>query len=314
MGSGHTKKLSKWMTKHGDVIVPVSDPRESDLVIPIMGPTGVGKSTFINTVYGRNVMTVGHDLQSCTSKIEHVIVPHPRDRNRRIVFVDTLGFDDTYVDDAQVLKLIAVWLARSYSDGMKLSGIVYLHEISQTRMFGTSRKTLTMFNKLCGDDALKNVILATTKWSGIDDEVGQRRELQLCDTYWKPMLAQGSRMARFTYTRESAWDIVNLIICRDVVDGNVLIQRELVDLQVTLPETQAGRALRYTLEELLELQRDMARQLREENGAQGSEELRRRQEELSQQLRSTLHQIQELKVPFSKRILSFLFPSKKSRA
>jgi hypothetical protein len=58
-------------------------------------------------------MTVGHDLRSCTSKIEHVIVPHPRDRNRRIVFVDTLGFDDTYVDDAQVLKLIAVWLARS---------------------------------------------------------------------------------------------------------------------------------------------------------------------------------------------------------
>jgi len=58
-------------------------------------------------------MMVGHDLQSCTNKIEHVIAHHPRDRSRRIVFVDTLGFDDTYVDDAVVLKLIAVWLARS---------------------------------------------------------------------------------------------------------------------------------------------------------------------------------------------------------
>jgi hypothetical protein len=186
---------------------------------------------------------------------------------------------------------------------MKLAGIVYLHEISQTRMFGTSRKNLTMFNKLCGDDALKNVILATTKWGDIGDEVGRRRELQLCDTYWKTMLAQGSRMARFTCTRESAWDIVNLIICRDAVDGHILIQRELVDLRITLPETQAGRTLRYTLEES---QREIARQLREENGAQGSEDLRWRQEELSQQLHSTLHQIQELKVPFSKRILSFL--------
>ena len=58
-------------------------------------------------------MTVGHDLQSCTSKIEHVIVPHPDDPNRRIVLVDTIGFDDTYIDDVQVLRLIAVWLARS---------------------------------------------------------------------------------------------------------------------------------------------------------------------------------------------------------
>jgi hypothetical protein len=35
-------------------------------------------------------------------------------------------------------------------------------------MFGASRKNLTMLNKLCGDDALKNVILATTKWSHAD--------------------------------------------------------------------------------------------------------------------------------------------------
>jgi hypothetical protein len=58
-------------------------------------------------------MDVGHDLQSCTSKIEHVIIPHPSDPSRRIVFVDTPGFDDTYVADAEILKHIAVWLAKS---------------------------------------------------------------------------------------------------------------------------------------------------------------------------------------------------------
>lgn len=58
-------------------------------------------------------MTVGHDLRSCTSKIRHVIIPHPKDPTRRVVLVDTPGFDDTYVDDTSILKLIAVWLARS---------------------------------------------------------------------------------------------------------------------------------------------------------------------------------------------------------
>jgi hypothetical protein len=181
---------------------------------------------------------------------------------------------------------------------MKLAGFIYLHEISQTRMFGTSRKNLTMFNKLYGDDALKNVVLATTKWSHIPEDVGWRREQQLSNTYWKRMLNLGSRMAWFTCTRESAWAIVNSIISNDPVNGHV----ELVDLQITLPETEAGTSLCYTLEELVEMQREMARQLREENGAQG----------LSRQLQSTLHQTRELKSP-GKRILSFLFSSKESR-
>jgi hypothetical protein len=48
---------------------------------------------FINHVIGKSVMDVGHDLQSCTSEIEHAIVPHPNDPSRRIVFIDTPGID-----------------------------------------------------------------------------------------------------------------------------------------------------------------------------------------------------------------------------
>jgi len=172
-------------------------------------------------------------------------------------------------------------------------------------MFGTARKNLTMFNKLCGDDALKNVMLATTKWSEIPEDVGRRREEQLANTYWKRMVGLGSRMAQFTCTRESAWAIVNPIIYKDPVDVHTLIQEELVDLQKHLSESEAGKTLRYTLEELLELQRDMARQLREET--QASDELQERQEEISRRLTSTLHQIQELKVPLSRRIIGFFF-------
>lgn len=67
----------------------------------------------INQIAGREAVIVGHDLQSCTSSIQHVIIPHPTDSGRRIILVDTPGFDDTYVDDAEILRRIALWLARS---------------------------------------------------------------------------------------------------------------------------------------------------------------------------------------------------------
>ena len=58
-------------------------------------------------------MAVGHDLESCTSAVQHHILRNPADDKRRIVLVDTPGFGDTYLDDTEVLKRIALWLARS---------------------------------------------------------------------------------------------------------------------------------------------------------------------------------------------------------
>ena len=158
-----------------------------------------------------------------------------------------------------------------------------------------------MFDKLCGDDALKNVILATTKWSEVELDMGSRRENQLLDKYWSKMIAQGSRMARFMNTHESAWDIINLILDSDPIGA--LIQKELVDLQKILPETEAGKTLRCTLQQLLEAQRASVRQLQKDSEAGGDDGLRQRHEETTKQLHSTLHQIQELQVPLGRRIL-----------
>ena len=62
---------------------------------------------------GKQAVVVSHDLVSCTSSIQHVITPHPTEPDRRVILVDTPGFDDTYVDDAEILDRIALWLARS---------------------------------------------------------------------------------------------------------------------------------------------------------------------------------------------------------
>ena len=64
---------------------------------------------------GRNVVEVGHGLRSRTTKIQPVIMdPHPSDPSRRLIFVDTPGSDDTHIDDTEILRRIAAWLALSY--------------------------------------------------------------------------------------------------------------------------------------------------------------------------------------------------------
>jgi len=195
--------------------------------ILIMGLTGVGKSTFINTAAGRTAIPVGHDLQSCTTTIEHVIV-HRSDPARRIVFVDTPGFIGNWAHDKQILSLIVDWLASSCS-GMKLAGIVYLHEISQARI-DPARENLQMFNTLCRHPAFKNVVLATTKWSDMADVDRQR----VSEQYWT-----GADMRPFDNTYESAWAIVDGILNKVPVNGP-LISQELINLQKRL--SQAGVA------------------------------------------------------------------------
>ena len=59
-------------------------------------------------------MRVGHDVSSCTSKLQYAIVDTPPLLvGHRVIIVDTPGFDDTYVDDVEILRRISVWLASS---------------------------------------------------------------------------------------------------------------------------------------------------------------------------------------------------------
>ncbi|KAJ2932714.1 hypothetical protein H1R20_g4381, partial [Candolleomyces eurysporus] len=100
----------------------LTDARETDIVIPIMGTTGAGKSSFINSllrqVGNRRRFEVGSALASCTNHLESVVIEGQtnnwkRIRGHRIVIVDTPGFDDTYTGDYETLQRIARWLEES---------------------------------------------------------------------------------------------------------------------------------------------------------------------------------------------------------
>ena len=81
-------------------------------------------------------------------------------------------------------------------------------------MTSSSLKNLGMFRKLCGDDNLKNAILATTKWGITPSTDAYRRERDLSsDTgFWSTMTAAGSKIRRFENSTASAEVLVGEIL------------------------------------------------------------------------------------------------------
>lgn len=165
-----------------------------------------------------------------------------------MILVDTPGFNDTNRSDTEILTALADWMKSSYHDKMLLSGIIYLHAISDTRMTHSSLQNLRMFRKLCGDHNLKNVILATTKWSVTPLEDALRREKDLTSEggFWRTMMTAGSVVRRFENSAASAKNLVEEIL--DMGQKKIVptIQKEVVE-GTKLVDTEAGAFIEETI-------------------------------------------------------------------
>ena len=151
-------------------------------------------------------------------------------------------------------------------------------------------------------------------WDRVGQSTGELREKELCQYFWKRMLALGSSTVRFAGTFESAWQIIDIIANRKRIDV-LLIQEELVELKRQLSETQAGMVLYNEQQKLLAEHKDILRKLRDEaalsNDKKMKEVLDAEYEAIQRKLQSTFDPISSLKVPLSRRVA--LFFDKKSR-
>ncbi|KAI0080924.1 hypothetical protein K474DRAFT_1704220 [Panus rudis PR-1116 ss-1] len=263
------------------------------IVIAVMGATGTGKSTFVNLASGGK-LTVGDGLRSCTSEVAYskqFLLD-----GRRVVLIDTPGFDDTTVSDTDILKRIALELQMTYEQGFKLSGILYLYRISDVRMGGISRRNLNMFRKLCGDDTLKNVLLVTTMWGLVDPVKGTAREEQLAtdELLFKPILDGGARMVRHDNTLGGAHDVIRMVLRNHPLP--LLIQKELVDEGKDISETGAGEALGQELAELARKHRDEIKQVQQEMAeamAEKDEQTRKELDAYQKQLQQSMEKAEQ---------------------
>lgn len=216
--------------------------------IVVLGETGVGKSFFINKATRNDDVRIGHGLNSETEQIRAFTTEID---GLKISLVDTIGFDDTYRSDTDVLGEVASWLAGTYLHGIRLAGVLYMRNIASPRFSGSALKNLRMFTKLVGEEQLGTVTLVTTQWQYVDTETGLQRMRQLGETnsMWGAMLARGSTIESFDGTTEGAHNILRKVLSRK--RSTVLnIQRELVDQELDLSETAAGKLIREEIEKL----------------------------------------------------------------
>ena len=128
-----------------------------------------------------------------------------------------------------------------YREKITFAGILFFHSIAEKRMRGAPLLNLSMFEELCGPQALRNVVLTTTMWDKEDRLVALQREEELRENFWQPMLARGCQMARFHYTNQSAWGIIDRF---DISARRPLqIQEEIVNQKKNLRETAAYHVL-----------------------------------------------------------------------
>ncbi|KAH6847193.1 P-loop containing nucleoside triphosphate hydrolase protein [Chaetomium sp. MPI-CAGE-AT-0009] len=209
-------------------------------VIAVMGVTGSGKSSFIRGITGNGDVKVGVGLRSETSEIQSFSLRTP---SGAIGLVDTPGFDDTERPDFEILKQLASWLQRRPAEEQSLAGILFLHPIIHNRLQGSSRRMLSMFNKLLGEDYFRKVLLITTFWNDVAPDVGEQRERELtesCDA-WKPMISAGARVERMGRDYVRFIPLLEGMAARSA-PSQLLIQTEL-NRGVSLEQTMAGLLL-----------------------------------------------------------------------
>ncbi|KAJ2915301.1 hypothetical protein MD484_g5092, partial [Candolleomyces efflorescens] len=261
----HGEGCSPWHydLSAGDELFTKENQEHDDLIIVVTGLTGAGKSTFINQCLGKGVMKVGHGMRSCTEKVKSVVAmlpeSHPTRPNCRLVLVDTPGFDDTTRSDLDILRSVATWLASTYDSDTKITGLVHLFNIGNPRMGGEALLSRDIFHELCGPNALRRVVMATTHWGETKRtrQVCQNRLEELKRDFWAGFLASGAiHMVvpgpdhEGEELENNVNDIVEYILQKQMAVATE-VQQELVDSKKRVKDTKAGQKLTDALNKRL---------------------------------------------------------------
>ena len=179
-----------------------------------------------------------------------------------------------------------------YENGSKLSGVIYIHRISDNLSGGIAGRNFGIFCKLCGDAAFRNVILVTNMWGDVSHDIGEARDYELFNNSFKLAIYKGAQMVRHHNTVESAHDIIRKVVASRPI--MLQIQRELVDEQKDIIGTAAGGAINEELGERIRRHQAELKEVREEMVQamkDGDEETRQEMEEDCRRLQGKIGEI-----------------------
>lgn len=174
--------------------------------------------------------------------------------------------------------------------GLEICGVIYLHRITDPRIGGVGRRTMSLFRQICGDDAMSHVILCTTRWDEVDPAMGENRERELQDDFWREMLRKGSSLARHDNTPASAQKIVAKLL--ENAGISLKAQIEMVDEGKSYEQTSAAKEVQAELERLIAKQAVEMENLKKELLSAHESDMASIKDELAQAARRS-EQLQE---------------------
>ncbi|KAF9030171.1 hypothetical protein BJ165DRAFT_1616708 [Panaeolus papilionaceus] len=208
--------------------------------ILILGPTGAGKSTFIEALASNTSLGISsNQLEGFTQSIsvyQFLNVWHAQE-NSPIYLIDVPGFSDPKISEMKILSLLKKW--REETGLGWFSRILYFMPINIPRLPGSQREVLQTFQALTGIDTAQGITVVTTMWDRLRTEAAKQRAEhtfnQLRDEIWKEYIEKRAEMLKFHNTQESALSILDHSFQRyPMPDFNL---QSFVDSKVHIRET-----------------------------------------------------------------------------
>ncbi|KAF9034854.1 hypothetical protein BJ165DRAFT_1533888 [Panaeolus papilionaceus] len=179
----------------------------------LLGPTGSGKSSFIEAVAANTSLRLSSDkLEGFTQSVSiYQIINAVTPRGSHIYLVDVPGFADSKISAMSIVSMLMDVIQTN--SNLIYFRILYHIPINNPRLPGSQRQILQTFEALAGPQSAGNITVVSTMWDSIWNENTSRRAeqnfSQLRKEIWKDYIAQGADIVKFHNTPESALTILN---------------------------------------------------------------------------------------------------------
>lgn len=172
---------------------------------------------------------------------------------RRIILIDTPGFDDDVRSDVQILEDIATWVTeKGYLKQKLLDGLIFLHPVNLHRVGGAERRRTKLLQELLGSDAYSRIVIATTMWEDVKRETAQDRldGRTTAGGVWHDMCSKGATLVEHQNNKASTHRIIQMLVKKADESGKIepQFQTQLKEFQGHVVKTSAGKELQKQLQ------------------------------------------------------------------
>ena len=109
---------------------------------------------------------------------------------QEMLLVDTPGFEDNKTSNLETLQKICEHILQvANNPACVIHGAVYVHNVATSRWLAGDERTWAILKALCGDAAMGNIVVATTRWpANHEEEDYEKLEKINLENYWEGIL------------------------------------------------------------------------------------------------------------------------------